>query len=29
MGIIFVGIGAITLKLIERNMKKKALFSVF
>jgi len=29
MGIVFVGVGAITLKLIERNLKKKALFSVF
>lgn len=29
LGMIFVGIGTITLKLIERNMKKKALFSVF
>ncbi len=29
LGIIFVGLGTITLKLIERNMKKKALFSVF
>ena len=29
LGTIFVGIGTITLKLIERNMKKKALFSVF
>jgi len=29
MGIVFVGVGAVTLKLIERNLKKKALFSVF
>ncbi len=29
LGIVFVGIGIITLKLIERNLKKKALFSVF
>jgi len=29
LGIIFVGIGMITLRLIERNMRKKALFSVF
>ncbi len=29
LGIIFAGIGTITLKLIERTMKKKALFSVF
>jgi len=29
LGIIFVGIGALTLRLIERNLKKKALFSVF
>lgn len=29
LGIIFVSIGAVTLKLIERNLKKKALFSVF
>jgi len=29
LGIIFVVIGAITLRLIERNLKKKALFSVF
>jgi len=29
LGIIFVGVGALTLRLIERNLKKKALFSVF
>jgi ABC-2 type transport system permease protein len=29
LGMIFVSIGAITLRLIERNLKKKALFSVF
>jgi ABC-2 type transport system permease protein len=29
LGIVFVAIGAVTLKLIERNLKKKALFSVF
>jgi ABC-2 type transport system permease protein len=29
LGIIFVCIGALTLRLIERNLKKKALFSVF
>lgn len=29
LGAIFVGIGVMTLKLIERNMKKKALLSVF
>jgi ABC-2 type transport system permease protein len=29
LGIIFVGAGALTLRLIERNLKKKALFSVF
>jgi len=29
LGIIFVGLGALTLRLIERNLKKKALFSVF
>jgi ABC-2 type transport system permease protein len=29
LGIIFVSIGAVTLRLIERNLKKKALFSVF
>jgi ABC-2 type transport system permease protein len=29
LGIIFVGMGALTLRLIERNLKKKALFSVF
>jgi len=29
LGIIFVGVGALTLKLIERNLKKKALFTVF
>ncbi|MFQ6074139.1 MAG: ABC transporter permease [Candidatus Bathyarchaeia archaeon] len=29
LGIIFVGAGALTLRLIERNLRKKALFSVF
>jgi ABC-2 type transport system permease protein len=29
LGVIFVGAGALTLRLIERNLKKKALFSVF
>jgi ABC-2 type transport system permease protein len=29
LGIIFVSVGALTLRLIERNLKKKALFSVF
>jgi ABC-2 type transport system permease protein len=29
LGIVFVGVGALTLRLIERNLKKKALFSVF
>jgi len=29
LGVIFVALGALTLKLIERNLKKKALFSVF
>lgn len=29
LGIVFVGAGALTLRLIERNLKKKALFSVF
>jgi len=29
LGAIFVSVGAITLRLIERNLKKKALFSVF
>jgi len=29
LGIIFVSLGALTLRLIERNLKKKALFSVF
>ena len=29
MGVVYIGIGALTLKLIERNLKKKALFSVF
>lgn len=29
LGIILVGVGVLTLRLIERNLKKKALFSVF
>ena len=29
LGVIFVSVGALTLRLIERNLKKKALFSVF
>ncbi len=29
MGVVYIGIGALTLKLIERNLKKNALFSVF
>jgi len=29
LGVIFVSAGALTLRLIERNLKKKALFSVF
>lgn len=29
LGLIFVGVGALTLRLIERNLKRKALFSVF
>ena len=29
LGIIFVGLGALTLRLIERNLKRKALFTVF
>ena len=29
LGLVYIGIGALTLKLIERNLKKKALFSVF
>ena len=29
LGLISVGLGALTLKLIERNLKKKALFTVF
>ncbi|MDH5634748.1 MAG: ABC transporter permease, partial [Candidatus Bathyarchaeota archaeon] len=29
LGIFFVSLGALTLRLIERNLKKKALFSVF
>jgi len=29
LGIIFVSVGALTLRLIERNLKRKALFSVF
>ena len=29
LGVVYVGIGALTLKLIERNLKKKALLSVF
>jgi len=29
LGVIYVMVGALTLKLIERNLKKKALFSVF
>jgi len=29
LGAAYIGIGAMTLKLIERNLKKKALISVF
>jgi ABC-2 type transport system permease protein len=29
LGVIYVGLGAVTLRLIERNLKRKALFSVF
>jgi len=29
LGMIFVGVGTLALRLIERNLKKKALFSVF
>lgn len=29
LGAVYIGIGALTLKLIERNLKKKALLSVF
>lgn len=29
LALVYIGIGALTLKLIERNLKKKALFSVF
>jgi ABC-2 type transport system permease protein len=29
LGVFYVGIGAVTLRLIERNLKRKALFSVF
>jgi len=29
LGIVYFMIGAVTLRLIERNLKKKALFSVF
>jgi ABC-2 type transport system permease protein len=29
LGAIYIAIGALTLRLIERNLKKKALFSVF
>jgi len=29
LGVVYIGIGALMLKLIERNLKKKALLSVF
>jgi len=29
LGVVYISIGAVTLRLIERNLKKKALFSVF
>lgn len=29
LGAIYIAMGALTLRLIERNLKKKALFSVF